>query len=593
MSRISNAGITDIFHKAEKHRFLLSIFIVSILFLLSLTVFESTWAINDDVMMAMDASGKGFSSRPTEYIFSSNIILGHALKNLYQLMPSYPWYGLYTVLVLFISFVVLMYSLLKYKFSVTRIFYFFIFFIFYGLWLIRTPQFTTNAFILGMSGVFLLLADLYEEKATLSWRILLASLFLLTLSFLIRIDSFFFVLVLSFPSFVAGITKKNFSRPVIRRLLLFFVSLVLTVSACYFYNRTSYLKDDRWTYQLEKTKLLVEMVDNKRAYEYSRKTKHIFDEAGWSLNDFLLVNKWFSADDKEFSKGKLTEILTGFQSVHVKRPMIHFRSMFGDVYFYGAILLAIFFVIQRKEKKNTGGMAVNVILALGIMIYLGYYVRLPKRIYLPILSSVSFLALFFADREMNFKTILNDEWKTQSKFIFIVLFLGYFLFFNYSINLYQRAGNQMLKYYMAQLHPTKDRVFLVWANSLPLELISIFDNLDDFSAMKMLPTSQHFNSPVSEEVLKKFDARTFGDLVEKDNLYHIGNQMYMALYSRYLKEHYGLDVAFKICTENPLFKVYKNVTITPEMKDKLLTVPVNVNDGIIYSVMIMQEGSCS
>ena len=151
----------------------------------------------------------------------------------------------------------------------------------------------------------------------------------------------------------------------------------------------------------------------------------------------------------------------------------------------------------------------------------------------------------------------------------------------------------MLKNYIAKLHPTKDRIFLVWADSLPLELISVFDNLDDFSDMRMLSTSHHFNSPVSEEILREFNVRTFGDLVEKDNLYHICNQMYMALYSRYLKEHYGIDVAFKICTENPLFAVYRNVTITPEMEDKLVTVPVQVKDGIIYSVMIVQGGPCS
>ena len=148
----------ELLEKFKKKPFFLSFFIVFILFLLSLSIFKSIWGMNDDVFMAMYASGKGFSNKPTEYIFFSNIIIGKSLQKLYQTIPNCPWYGFYTFFILFISHVALLYSLLNYRCSWNRLVYFLMYFSFFGLLLIITPEFTTNAFMLGMSGIFLFIS---------------------------------------------------------------------------------------------------------------------------------------------------------------------------------------------------------------------------------------------------------------------------------------------------------------------------------------------------------------------------------------------------------------------------------------------------
>ncbi|HDK82551.1 MAG TPA: hypothetical protein ENH31_08300 [Nitrospirae bacterium] len=146
----------------------------------------------------------------------------------------------------------------------------------------------------------------------------------------------------------------------------------------------------------------------------------------------------------------------------------------------------------------------------------------------------------------------------------------------------------VLKHSIARLDPEKDRIYLVWAKSLPLELLSVFDNLDDFADLKMLDITADFNDPRVMKVSKALNIKNFGELTGKDNLFHIGNLTYMALYARYLKEHYNLDVAFKIIEVNPLFMIYKHIEVNPDISRRIKTIPVNVA-GVKYKVLAIQE----
>lgn len=571
---------TNVNIMSEKSKnFLTASFIVFVLFFLSLLMFESTWGINDDVFMAMTVSGKGFSNKPIEHIVYSNIIIGSVLKKMYQVAPLYSWYGFYTLSVLFVSFVVLLYSLLSFKYSKSRILYFFLYFILFGLFFIRGPEFTANAFMLGMSGAFLFIAGLRNEKI-LPYKILLASLFLLSVSSLVRLESFFLVVILSLPVIIIALREKDFNKQIVRKSLLFSIALALIVFTCHTYDKYRYSEDNRWAYVLKKAELRGELVDNNKMTEYSSKTRHIFNAVGWSVNDFFLMKSWFSADDRVFSRDNMEKVYSGFKGFKndsPKRAMV-FEYMLRDLYFYGSILLIIFFIMQTSEKgKNIFEIIIAILISLFIIVYLGYYIRLPSRVYMCVLSFLSFLTLFFTD--INTKKQDIKQLGGKIKYIFILLFVCFFIYLHHNVSVIQEKCNFLVKYSITQLRPASDdRIFLVWGRSLPLEFLSVFDNLDDFSNFRMLPANHRFNDPISTETLKDFGAKTFSELMEKDNLYHIGNHMYMALYSRYLNEHYNRAVAFEIYMENPMFMVYRTVNITPDINNKLKPVLVKIKN---------------
>lgn len=571
----------------NKRIIFLSIFIIFFLFLLSLIYFQPTWGINDDVMMAMQTSGKGFSNTPTEHIFFTNIIIGFILLKLYQYLPFYPWYGFYTFGVLFVSFASLFYAFLTYRYSKTRIIYFLLYFVLFGLWLIRMPQFTTNAFMIGMSGIFLFYTNLFK-KNKLSFKInFILSVFLITVSSLIRLESFFLVIILSFPFLIVTIFKSCSWKQTAGRIILFSILIFTIVVACHLLDKNAYLKDNSLIYVLEKNKLSTEIIDNNRVMEYSQRTKYIFDNVGWSINDFILLRNWFNIDNQIFSLEKKKKVLSEFENISTKRTFVYFELMFKDKYFYGAILLILFFIIQiDKRNKNMLSIFVSIIISLCIIIYLGYFVRLPERVYIPILSFLTFLPLLFIEND--FKIELFARSSEKIKLVFVILFISLSMFIHYKFNAVRKHDSIMFKEYISQLQHSRNSFYLVWIESFPLHLLSVFDNLNNLSGLRMLSTYSDFNDREGRIISKEFNVTNFRELVEGKRISHIGNITDMAIFSRYLKEHYNMDVAFRIRSRNPFYLVFEHVEIIPEMNNKIISVPVNM-DGIIYKISILQE----
>ncbi|GBE05165.1 hypothetical protein BMS3Abin10_00787 [bacterium BMS3Abin10] len=574
--------------KIRTSTFLLAITVVLLLFSLTLLIFTCFWGLNDDAVMAMHIYGKGYSIEPTEYILYSNIIIGSILKKIYQAIPDYPWYGIYTMLILFISFIVLLYSLLTYKYSKTRILYFLLYFVLFGLWLIRMPQFTTNAVMAGMSGVFLFFTYLSEGKTAIISKFIVAfSILLLSLSFLIRPESFYLIVILSFSFITVEMLMHEYRKRALGKLLVLVIPLIIIIILSATYHRSAYLKDDNWAHMIKKIELGRELVDNNKAMEYSSRTKHIFDSVGWSLNDVIMLTNWFFIDDEVFGLVKREKVLREINNISLPRPMIYLEHMVRDKYFYGAVVLLIYFISQiNMRQKIFFQIALSLLVSVFIILYMGYSVRLPDRVYMPILSYLAFLALFFVDKDIRPEEI--KLWKGKLNILFVVIFMVFFIFIHYSFNAVRKKQNVVLKHSIARLDPEKDRIYLVWAKSLPLELLSVFDNLDDFADLKMLDITADFNDPRVMKVSKALNIKNFGELTGKDNLFHIGNLTYMALYARYLKEHYNLDVAFKIIEVNPLFMIYKHIEVNPDISRRIKTIPVNVA-GVKYKVLAIQE----
>src|SRR3954470_23500301 len=68
---------------------------VGFLFVAVFTLLEPTFQTNDDLQLAMIASGTGISLQPDEHLVFTNVLIGHLLKSLYTAWPSVAWYGLY------------------------------------------------------------------------------------------------------------------------------------------------------------------------------------------------------------------------------------------------------------------------------------------------------------------------------------------------------------------------------------------------------------------------------------------------------------------------------------------------------------------
>lgn len=550
-----------------------SLVTVSLLFIFTGLFVHMQWGMNDDVRMAQLISGKGMLNGPTEYIIDSNILVGVVLKKLYLYLPSYPWYGIYSYFVLFLSFVLLLFSLLNSGFSVIRLALFLGFFSLYGIFALREQQFTVNAFMSAMSGVFLWFSEMKREEGAADKTVLITAAIMLIISSIIRVGSFLLIIVLSFVPTIFLVAKSNFRKQLFRRCLMFYMAVLLSVSVLYGYDAVRYAKDDKWIEFAERGRLNLEMVDNNWVNEYSPRTIPIFEMVGWSQNDlFLLQSFCMNIDEETFSKEKMQKVLSFFKKMSDTRPTIYFDNMLKDQLFYsGVFLMCLFIPFIGDNKRSIQLIAISVLLAIFIILYLGYYVRLPQRVYLPIQSFLCFLSLYHSKNELPGVSIngFNRKWTSLLAGSLLSIFIVYCLGLHYAKNVTGESGNRMLKQFLTHIRPLNSNLFFIWPKSLDVEYLGVFDNLDNFAGVKIWMPGYTGNNARKNGVPKGDGLKTFSELIAENNFFHIGNYHYMALFTRFMQEHYNTDIAFKMYEDNPLCKIYKHTEITPEMKGRL------------------------
>src|SRR5262249_15018753 len=96
-----------------RRRLRISLILVGSLALGVVLALTPRYETNDDAAMNLVAAGRGFVERPDEHLVYSNVLIGLALKALYQLAPSVPWYGGLWFLISCASLVAICYACLR------------------------------------------------------------------------------------------------------------------------------------------------------------------------------------------------------------------------------------------------------------------------------------------------------------------------------------------------------------------------------------------------------------------------------------------------------------------------------------------------
>ena len=553
--------------------------IYSVCFLL----YRPTWAINDDPVMAMCVSGKGFTDRPTEYLLYSNILLGIFLKTLYTAVPSVPWYGIYTISVLCVSSTVLLYAMLLQRYSLNRLLFFAVFFSVFGLYGFMHPQFTYSAFMLTTAGVFLFIQRLEEGPARTA-AFYPMSVACLCAASLIRINSMALALVLALPSLVMGLRFRDRERSNLKKAGYWAAVVVVFVLATTAYDEYRH-RGEGWRYARGKHMAQVEMIDNNKMTEYSGRTKPIFDKLGWGLNDFLIMGRWFLADDEVMSYDRLSSFTTLIKSVPSRRTLIHFALLLQDPKLYLSLLIIVLFCFRLSSERQRDLVTVllTVVWGLCIIFYLGYFVRLPERVWACILSFVLFVAIYRADSGVS--TLPRRRLSFLQTAVAVLLAVVAVVWQVTADRAWRLAAADFRQEVSSTLF-SKNQLYFIWASSFPLEKMPVFDSFDIFPGRAVL-SSHSLKNPLSSEILKKFSIVKFRDIVNNEKVYHVGVPADMALYGRFIKEHYGIDACFRIVAEKSSFLIFTQYAVTPEFEGALTTVKVPVESSL-YEIRILR-----
>lgn len=263
--------------------------------------------VSDDVGILSAASG--FYGEPDEHLVFTNILFGIILKQLYFLIPAYPWFEILLQATNLVSLSFLGYCLAMranlYSRWIALVAWPLVSLFFYGY-----LHFTFSAALAGIAAfsVYFLLAD---GKGFSNSRMgLLVVTFLTFVSNSIRMEAFWAVTILFLPVFVFRFMADRELRKYLAIGLTFFLSVAMGLKH---FNDRYYLDHPQW----------------KRAWDYTLERGHFTDygmyysapianSVGWSYNDFMALRSWFFADSVVYKIENLKKYRSGIPDISDK-----------------------------------------------------------------------------------------------------------------------------------------------------------------------------------------------------------------------------------------------------------------------------------
>ena len=174
---------------------LFSIVFNVIAFFTVIAIYPPVWYTNDDYRMMTIVSG-AYTGTPSADVVFMRYPIGFLLSGLYTLTTAIPWYGLFTMVCMFVPSCIFCYYIMKKAYQKNHIFFGFCLYVLAFIFFIRKyiclPQFTLTSAFMGAGAIFLILEMPAQKNIK---HIVLASI-CAVFSFSIRSKAFYLLLPL-------------------------------------------------------------------------------------------------------------------------------------------------------------------------------------------------------------------------------------------------------------------------------------------------------------------------------------------------------------------------------------------------------------
>jgi hypothetical protein len=517
-----------------------SLLLVGLLVVGVLLALTPRYETNDDAGMNLVATGRGFVDRPDEHLLYSNVLIGLALKSLYQVAPSVPWYGGLWFLTACASLVAICYACLRNVSSEWTVGLSGAFLWFAGIPDLTELQFTRIAFLAGLAGLLLLVGGIRSGGG--SWQQWLA-VPLLLVGGLIRYDAVRLVCVVLLPVILWMLWRCRSDRSARHAVAILAGCLLLGWGAVRF-NDWYYARDADWKDFYSFNILRVEFMDFDHV-EYNSQTAGAFAAAGWKPVDLQMLRKWAFLDQDRYSSQKLKTIL---DAVPANRPsarlwnaLIKQLAADGELWGLLACGAAIVAILSVDPSARLIPLACF-LMALTTCAVVYHDMHLPARVYCPVLTGCVATALVFSNGPRAFGK--RPAWvETAVGRYTAIAILGALIVWrgyadwrsNANFVSYHKSAVAML----GNLAPKSDQLFVVWAGDFPFEYMTLplggKPLPADFKVMTMGNTSGFTRQRMRELGVRDLRALVRGG----GQTYFVCQAADTALLDAYFWAHYG------------------------------------------------------
>jgi len=531
---------------------------VAFLFAAFFTLFEPSFQTNDDLQLAMIASGTGIGLQPDEHLVFTSVVIGHVLKALYTVWPSVAWYSLYLYAAQYLAQTAILYCVIAERYTRLRLVLYLLFFATVGVFLLNNLQFTATASLAGQSGALVLLLVLMRRAAATPAQLLrrcAAGIGLLVFASLMRLECFYLTGIVSLSAAVC-LVGWPFRRQLLAPAVAVAVCLAI-VLALAAYNDAYYTRDPEWQDFFSYNKLRVKFNDYE-CITYLPHTAHVFDAVNWSENDYKMIAHWFYEDPVVYSEDRLRKAVDG-HAWHSERLTASYwwsgaREILRDRSLWPAMLVFPLFVFCSVSSRAHRFAIISCLAAAAVLLVsmAALHKLPPNRVYFSVLTFPLLLLLLMVRENVNLpalrwpaKVPTRASLATSALILLAVWGLGLGLARQYRGSHKMQLARSELHQLFAKLEPRDDRLYVVWAPGFPYQAISPFDNLRSFSNRHQLVLGWPQRTPVSEAMLRKFHIADLPvALYTRPDVVMVGLRNIHPFYSKYVEEHHGVNVRF-------------------------------------------------
>jgi hypothetical protein len=561
--------------------------LVTLLFAAVIWLMPPAFQTNDDAIMSMIVSGQGIALQPDEHLVFTNVVIGKILKALYSVFPEIHWYGWYLIATQWLATIVILYCLIRPRYTRLCLVGFGAYFGTAGIYFIVNLQFTAVGILLAIAGGFLLLQLLRGSGNSFSKQIVLAlgAVFCLVWGGMVRSEIFPLALLIICPILVVSwACSASFSAALKVGLTLAGACGAMLLAERY--HQYCY-SDPIWKEFYEYNPLRIKFNDEKWV-KYLPETQHVFEQVGWTKIDVEMIREWYY-DDPQYNKESLNRILSSYSWAQERDLTTTLSTTLRHIIRQQAIYSLIIVMLPllcflKGQPSRLWAFVVALVLAWGIVVAITLLRKEPpERVYIPVLSYPWLVLLYVLSpgwrgaalqrgafswlwqRSITPWHVRHWSWlKPQAgryfalRTISLVVIGGFVMNFQKQYRLGSWNVERMIQYHqmLDDMRPgagESERLIVAFGSDFPYEQQAVLFGKNDYSGLRFYSVGWLQRTPIAEQTKQYFQIKNLGQAIAT-NL-HLKLVLERSCYARlleYLAVHY--DSSLQIVSEKEYFK---------------------------------------
>jgi hypothetical protein len=524
----------------------------------TLAAFTPAYQQNDDVVMAMIASGRGISVQPDAHLVYVNVVLGELLRRAYCWAPALPWYGL----VLISALAAVEVSLLRARLArdertlLAWLAFLGCFGAVASVFVVRL-QFTAVAGLASGTGLALWIASLQPEPAEDGDRVgagaLLLPALLVLLGALLRFQALLLALVVALPLAVARLAGAG--RPRALRALGGLGAVLLLALALQLWDRAWYGRDPGWQEFGALNAWRARIVDYGAGADGEGGA--LERRVGWSANDALMLRRWFYADRSVYPIEKMRTLVGAAPLAWpaVSEAWDRLQDAFGHPSFLPLALVLPLLVARGDARERRLTLFLSLLPGLVVVGLLAVFLRAPEHVGLPALAFAPTALLATAGAERRRTRHARWWWPAL-----VLAGVGAALALRQdrADSLTAAEDNRDLRRSLAKLAVSPQQLYVEWAGAFRYESVLPLEDTSYLSGLRLYSLGWPQRSPIADRMLRAFAIDdVFRSLYERPDVRLLMNPAWRDSLQVYAREHYGVALRFPEGVPAPSFTAFR------------------------------------